>query len=79
MFAYLGNFYLAFHNKNDFGPIGHFWSLAVEEHFYLAWPALVWICTRRQFAIVCCAFVVGAVACGRELSSGMERRTRRIC
>ena len=62
MFAYLGNFYLAFHNKNDFGPIGHFWSLAVEEHFYLAWPALVWICTRRQFAIVCCTFVVGAVA-----------------
>jgi peptidoglycan/LPS O-acetylase OafA/YrhL len=62
MFAYLGNFYLAFHNKNDFGPIGHFWSLAVEEHFYLLWPALVWLCSRRQFAMTCGAFIVGAVA-----------------
>lgn len=61
MFAYLSNFYISFHNKNDFGPIGHFWSLAVEEHFYLVWPALVWFCSRKQFAWVCGMFVVGAV------------------
>ena len=27
---------------------GHFWSLAVEEHFYFIWPAVVLMCSRRR-------------------------------
>jgi len=31
----------------------HFWSLAVEEHFYLFWPLVVYFCTRKQLITVC--------------------------
>jgi peptidoglycan/LPS O-acetylase OafA/YrhL len=38
----------------------HFWSLAVEEHFYLGWPLLLlWLGKRRGLWFA----LVGAVAC----------------
>ena len=42
--------------------IGHFWSLAVEEQFYLLWPALAMKLRTRAFAIACAGLVVGALA-----------------
>jgi peptidoglycan/LPS O-acetylase OafA/YrhL len=30
----------------------HFWSLAVEEHFYLLWPLLLLVCGRRAVWLV---------------------------
>ena len=38
--SYLSNFYFFF-NQSWNGSISHFWSLAVEEQFYLFWPAIV--------------------------------------
>ena len=36
-------------------PLGfaHFWSLAVEEQFYLIWPFLVWRLAPRHLVIAC--------------------------
>jgi peptidoglycan/LPS O-acetylase OafA/YrhL len=39
------------------GP-GVFWSLAVEEHFYLIWPWLVRFFSRRVLALVCGVIIV---------------------
>ena len=39
--VYLQNFALTF-NWTSVGPL-HLWSLAVEEHFYLIWPLLVYL------------------------------------
>lgn len=33
-----------------------FWSLAIEEHFYLIWPFLVWLLSRKQ--ILCLSAVI---------------------
>jgi peptidoglycan/LPS O-acetylase OafA/YrhL len=37
---YLSNYYLAIHGQ-WLDSISHFWSLAVEEQFYLFWPVIV--------------------------------------
>ncbi len=40
----------------DYGPL---WSLAVEEHFYIAWPAVVRKLTTRHLVWAAMAIVVG--------------------
>jgi len=44
--------------------ISHFWSLAVEEQFYLVWPAIVWYLSPRAI-IRLCAIALAAVFLAR--------------
>lgn len=41
----------------------HFWSLAVEEHFYLFWPVLIYITPRKHFIKLAGALIVVAFLC----------------
>jgi peptidoglycan/LPS O-acetylase OafA/YrhL len=47
----------------------HFWSLAVEEQFYLVWPLIVRYCSPRQLIRVCFGLFVASltIRCGMLL------------
>jgi len=38
------------------------WSLAIEEQFYLVWPLVVLLCSRRTLMRICVVLIVGALA-----------------
>ena len=57
------NVYLAWHEEWSFSYLNHFWSLSVEEHFYLFWPLVVLLLARwpRALIAVCLAISLGAM------------------
>jgi peptidoglycan/LPS O-acetylase OafA/YrhL len=66
--TYLVNWHIAAEGWHSFSAIGHFWSLAIEEQFYLVWPLVVWLCSTRKLLIVGLAAIVGAFVCRAGLS-----------
>jgi peptidoglycan/LPS O-acetylase OafA/YrhL len=42
---------------NAYTPIGHLWSLAVEEQFYFVWPLVVLLCSENVLMGVCVSLI----------------------
>jgi peptidoglycan/LPS O-acetylase OafA/YrhL len=62
--GFLGNILVLIHGavRPDFFVTGHLWSLAVEEQFYLTWPAIVLLLNRRQLMVACLIIIVAALS-----------------
>lgn len=58
--TYLQNWRMGLIGPFSFRFLDHFWSLAIEEQFYLVWPFVVWCCSRRTLLWIC---AVSQVVC----------------
>ena len=59
--SYLSNYQLLFPQWVRPYPLSHFWTLAVEEQFYLFWPAVVLLTSRKGLLRVCLFCIVGSL------------------
>ncbi|MDX1928431.1 MAG: acyltransferase [Pirellulaceae bacterium] len=58
LWTYLTNIRMAWLNAWCFGPLDHFWSLAVEEHFYLVWPCIVFCLSPKYLLRLSVALIL---------------------
>ena len=59
--TYLFNVRVAYQGWPDVPALGHFWSLAVEEQFYLVWPCIVLGLSSAHLRLFCLACVGAAL------------------
>lgn len=59
--SYTANFLIAKHGA-WLGEMSHFWSLSVEEHFYLLWPLVVYFMSRRSILVLSAVAIVVSTA-----------------
>jgi peptidoglycan/LPS O-acetylase OafA/YrhL len=61
-FTYTSNFYFFFNQSWGNDPLAPYWSLSVEEQFYLIWPLLILFISRRYLLHVILLFLMIGVA-----------------
>lgn len=57
LWCYGGNLLQAKQDAWCLGAMNHFWSLAIEEHFYLVWPLVIYVLPTAAARRLCLALV----------------------
>ncbi len=61
LWTYTANFYIAAKASWALTYASHFWSLAIEEQFYVLWPLVVFAVRRETLERICVGVIVGAL------------------
>ena len=56
--TYTNNFLIVANEGNYFPGLSHFWTLAIEEQFYLLWPAIIFLLPIRAVLYICYSSIV---------------------
>ncbi len=70
LWTYTSNFYIAAKSSWALGYVSHFWSLAIEEHFYLLWPLVVFSVRRETLVRLCVGVLVAGLGLRIALALG---------
>jgi peptidoglycan/LPS O-acetylase OafA/YrhL len=68
LWTYTANFFIAAKGSWALTYVSHFWSLAIEEHFYLLWPLVVFTFRRETLERICLGVIGVALALRIALS-----------
>jgi len=60
---FLANWLQALHPGNNGAQLGHFWSLGIEEQFYICWSLVVWFASTRHIKSISIAVFVASISC----------------
>ncbi|MGO9838040.1 MAG: acyltransferase family protein [Polyangiaceae bacterium] len=77
--TYVCNWWLGSHPEYNSGDLAHFWSLAVEEQFYVVWPLIVLSAGGPRSALVSALGIPAALAfrCGILFAGHVAEHTPR--
>ena len=65
------NIYLSIKGAWALSYLDHFWSLAVEEHFYFVWPLVVWLLGGRPRVLMRGALVIAAASYAGRIAASL--------
>jgi peptidoglycan/LPS O-acetylase OafA/YrhL len=68
---YAVNIYIANHGEWSFSYLDHFWSLAIEEHFYFFWPLVVFLLARRPQTLIAVSLATALCAILARLTGSL--------